>query len=525
MPRRVDEDEEDAHQADGDIEMENAAGAAELIHGDDYSVENVGNGDINNHQRADDGEAEGGDGDDVSSDSSLSSTDSDGEEPEDDDPIEAEYPVIVTDEPFQRLVLLQFPTRHKDFILPPQKGMIRPKADMISLEVPIETGSMHYDDDLAHKLGEGYRKDVQQTAKKKVKRLQFMDTDEHETRKFLEYQKLESVTVPTKQNNYMVSMTYNGRIYLTTLDSILHMRHNLKYVEYAQDKDLSKAADKSGKDGDGGGGADAPGGKSIIQTAGRSEDKDMMKRLAQLKLLQEDDDEAWMDCTMNNRDDPRVRARLAEFIKQDFEQCSITMAMDPYLKSLHGNIQPSSMVFNVDDANDVKLTAGLSRLEMGQLTSEARLKAFMINAQIAPYKVIKTFMELIGLSEKQILELCQRVAVLVNGVWVVRSELVYKGRLRDARCYLLAMFTRDEYIRRKEFTDIARLPVTQALNILTELSLFVPGRGWRLRENDLIFEYQHPAFAIEQRNIVQNEAQLAEGRLRIEIRKNITRKK
>ena len=73
-----------------------------------------------------------------------------------------------------------------------------------------------------------------------------------------------------------------------------------------------------------------------------------------------------------------------------------------------------------DDENDVKLTPGLSRTDMEHLTPEARIKAFMINAQIAPFKVIVDFMQPTGFNEKQILELCQRVAVLVRGVWIVR---------------------------------------------------------------------------------------------------------
>ena len=79
--------------------------------------------------------------------------------------------------------------------------------------------------------------------------------------------------------------------------------------------------------------------------------------------------------------------------------------------------------------------------------------------------------------------------------------------MKDARSCLLNMFTQNEYIRRKDFINISRLPVAMALNILSELSSFVADRGWKLRESDILFEYNHASLVNDQINTVRSEAQ------------------
>ncbi|TPX35231.1 hypothetical protein SmJEL517_g02307 [Synchytrium microbalum] len=434
------------------------------------------------------------------------STDESSDDEEDEDLVVEEYDIVITDNVFQRLACLQYSTRHKSFTKAPVKAMIRPRADMVSMEVPLETKEAHYEGDMAFTLGEGYAKDELQTVKKKAKKGKADDV--HSSKK-IRTVKMESVSLPMPQNNYLVSIPYNGKLYLSPLDSVLQMRLNLKYVEYAHEKDL-KAADKPKKTGDE---DDANTGRIIQQTSGRTEDKETLRRFQQLKLLQEDEDESWLDCHMNNWTDRRVNERLKRIIRENEADVIPQMDYDTYLKNLHGYAN-EGVTFIQDDKEAVKVSAALSQADMRLMTPEHQLRAFMVNAQIARFKIIASTMKGSEVPEVKLVEMLQKIAYLIRGIWIVKSDLIYRGRMKDGRTYLLGMLIQNEYVKREQFTTRSRLPSEIAVAILSELCVREKGLGWILKEKtDPVFDHKYAEVVERQRTQLRKDAQLAEERL------------
>jgi len=106
---------------------------------------------------------------------------------------------------------------------------------------------------------------------------------------------------------------------------------------------------------------------------------------------------------------------------------------------------------------------------------------------------------------QEILTALEKIAVLVQGCWVVKrfaitsssfiveacqialfnhfscSEINYSGRAAVCRDYLLSMFAKDRFVMRKEFSDVAMLTTEIVRDILSELSKLRVGKGWEFK--------------------------------------------
>ncbi|KYM96604.1 DNA-directed RNA polymerase III subunit RPC5 [Cyphomyrmex costatus] len=92
-----------------------------------------------------------------------------------------------------------------------------------------------------------------------------------------------------------------------------------------------------------------------------------------------------------------------------------------------------------------------------------------------------------------ILRYLQQVAMLVQGNWIVNSELIYpKDSLSPqnntsefmcrARDYILLLFTEQQYLNRKSISSVIKLPSEEINQIFTELGTNESGKGWKLKE-------------------------------------------
>ncbi|KYN08719.1 DNA-directed RNA polymerase III subunit RPC5, partial [Cyphomyrmex costatus] len=92
-----------------------------------------------------------------------------------------------------------------------------------------------------------------------------------------------------------------------------------------------------------------------------------------------------------------------------------------------------------------------------------------------------------------ILRYLQQVAMLVQGNWIVNSELIYpKDSLSPqnntsefmcrARDYILLLFTEQQYLNRKSISSVIKLPSEEINQIFAELGTYESGKGWKLKE-------------------------------------------
>jgi len=99
-------------------------------------------------------------------------------------------------------------------------------------------------------------------------------------------------------------------------------------------------------------------------------------------------------------------------------------------------------------------------------------------------------------TELDLLPLMDKLAVMVNGRWVARSNLCCSGPKIIARDYILLLFSQNEYVSRKEVQDATGVSTDVAREMLSKLAVMVPEkRGWKLKiDADNDFLDVHPEY-------------------------------
>jgi hypothetical protein len=122
-------------------------------------------------------------------------------------------------------------------------------------------------------------------------------------------------------------------------------------------------------------------------------------------------------------------------------------------------------------------------------------------------------------SDQQLLEYLPQMAVLIQGVWIVLSELLYTQRPCVSRNYLLYLFSnqslkkesgsmeldgKDEGISRIEFSTFCHLEGELSKNMLNEIAeLDSVTRKWNLKITDDSFEDMYSDLSRQQFNFIQ----------------------
>ena len=139
------------------------------------------------------------------------------------------------------------------------------------------------------------------------------------------------------------------------------------------------------------------------------------------------------------------------------------------------------------------------------LSVSDQLCSIMCNSKVLPYATIGKLLHIsaesagqsFDLDEVSLLRLLQQNALLVQGNWVVRSELVFpKGAksacskeipftnvshemLCRARNYILWLYTRQRSLRRADLIQTVRIPPDHITLILQQFAVFNPAtRHW-----------------------------------------------
>ncbi|KAJ3118656.1 General transcription factor IIH subunit 1 [Phlyctochytrium bullatum] len=101
-----------------------------------------------------------------------------------------------------------------------------------------------------------------------------------------------------------------------------------------------------------------------------------------------------------------------------------------------------------------------------------------------------------------------KICVLVHGLWILRSELLYSGKVSDARWILLGLFNNSPsaIIRRKDLGALVNLPAAIITNLLAEVAYKLPSVGWQLKfKRDDEFCSSHPDVVKEHTDILATE--------------------
>jgi len=120
----------------------------------------------------------------------------------------------------------------------------------------------------------------------------------------------------------------------------------------------------------------------------------------------------------------------------------------------------------------------------------------------------------------KVLRAVQDVAVLVQGCWVVKSELLYQKNacspysgigsevLTHGRDYIMWMFTKSRTLNRKEIIIVIKLPREDLKEILEQMATWHATNGWEfMLPSDTIFPERYPDVFQRQQNLWNKKSQ------------------
>ncbi|TPX58612.1 hypothetical protein PhCBS80983_g02994 [Powellomyces hirtus] len=414
---------------------------------------------------------------------------------DDGDPIIKEIDVYFSQALADQLCLFQFPTRPHPFDdqTKPTVGRMKPNTKRFELEIPLQTRSPHYNKERGEELGQG-------TDNAPMRGV--FDYDDSTPAKLLDKQTLSSSLLPSHAN-YMIGVIKDDEIHLTSIGTALQLRTSLYYIDKITEKQATRFEEDSLEANKRANPEYEEDAKVLSVTVKGPEDKDAIRKAAQVELQRKAEEEAWMPMSIYHADSEESHFIANSLLSANEVDVDFVTKTDSYLDE----INPTISAMKLDDSNS-QLKKGLTLNHIALLPLKDKLKALLMNANVAKFSTITNVIP--GEEdEDEFLAGLREAAVLVRGTWIVRSELLYSGHALEARRWLLYMFQRSQYVSRREFAELVRIPGPMATSMLSEIAVLEPS-GWTLKVTpDEVFVDKFEDIVMEQAAIVQREAEQA----------------
>ncbi|KAJ3045652.1 DNA-directed RNA polymerase III subunit RPC5 [Rhizophlyctis rosea] len=416
------------------------------------------------------------------------------EDEEEEDEIVREIDVFFAGNLAESLYIFQYPTRPHAFTddYHPVAGRFKRKAQKFELDIPLDTYGPHYNQDAGKTLGEGTHDIPLPTASER--------RDERPA-VLLQKQTLSSSLLPSHAK-YMVGVFAEDELHLTPVNATLQLRPSLQYIDKMNEKkrattqranaELRKEEDPSYEDE----------GK-LVQLAVRAlEDKEGAKKAIAQQMEEEIEREQWVDMDVFGVQTDESLSKAAELFSWTKDELECKTSGDQYLDDIH----PRTVMAEKKKDEKILVRRGIPLADMAVLALPDQLRALLLNAHVVSFTSAVKLLKLPA-QEDEIVTGLQEVAILVNGAWVIRSELLYSGRALDARRYLLSLFQEHGTVDRSKFGEFVKLSPEMTKNMLSEIAFLREDRRWELKvPPDDEFLEGYPDVVRSQATVVQDEA-------------------
>lgn len=428
----------------------------------------------------------------------------------DSDPVVAEIPVYLAKTLAQQLYVLQFPVRPRSHNYDEStilKTKIRPRSGQIEMELGLHTRGATYDKSKGEQIAlnvDGAFRDKRDSE------------DNFYKSNVMDKLVLTSTKALSDCSRYAVGVVRDSGLHLTPIASVFALRPSLAYLDQADKCRKKERKDSTGEE-------DSDEEDKVKKVTVRFEKPETERsRKAKEKsygfLLRQIKEEPWVEVNYNKHgsDKSEFESRKLFCMYEDELVDQFSLSSKDYLNQL------------VPPTEEVKmLTPGLpahlmSKSGLISLDLHNHVKTVMINAGVA------SFTELIEVLDRgnaaefllSVLKVLQQVAVLVQGNWVVKSDLLYpkdsksetgvcNELIQRGRDFVLYMFTKNPVLRRSEVTDTVKLPGGDVKEILSGVSMYCSARAvWEfLLPTDTAFVKKYPDVFQRQQMIWQSRSE------------------
>ncbi|CAK9834119.1 DNA-directed RNA polymerase III subunit RPC5 [Anthophora retusa] len=394
------------------------------------------------------------------------------------DPVVKEIPVYLSQTLADKLFIFQYPVRpawkgydNTTFL----KTSIKPENQEVLIEVAIDTHSINYDQSKGEQIAlnaDGDSK-IDQTDDEKAFDSNLMD-------KTLLYS---SRALPNC-SNYAVGVFQDGELHITPLRGIIQMRPQFNYLDKS-DKRVRDEAKNLGEEPD----EEEEGPKQVNVTFARQK-PEFMKKMQEQSFqhhAKKSLEERWIHTKYVPATTAQAELTCLEMFCSTTDETvnTLNLTNQQYLELLAPSVK-EEQCSKSDISNQATC---LNYIRTLSLLDQMRI--LMKDAKVISFPQLRSI-----LSPDQettaILKYLQQVAVLVQGNWVVNSELLYpKDTISShngipaelmcrARDYVLLSFTENEFLDRKTISSVIKLPPDEIKEIFVNLAVHEAKKGWRL---------------------------------------------
>lgn len=416
---------------------------------------------------------------------------------DDDDPIIEEIDVYLAKSLADKLYLFQYPVRPSTMTYDDVNHLgakIKPKQQKVELEMAINTLSPNY----CSSKGEQIALNVDGTT--------YDETNTYSA-KLMDKQTFSSIQATTNTSRYAAAVFRKGELHVTPLTGILQMRPSFSYLDKADNKTREREAANEG--GDSSQDEAEEDAKAITVRFARPESEQArQRRIQSYEFLQKKQaEEPWVHLHYHGVKDGRSEHERQYLFCQSVdasENSELVKTPKEYLAMLMPPLTEEKVVKPVGPSNVLSMSQ-LRTLPLGD-----QVKTLMKNVKVMPFANLMGLLAS-GTDSTSALRCIQQVALLVQGNWVVKSDVLYPKNtcsphsgvpaevLCRGRDFVMWRFTLERTVMRKEIASIIKLPPEDVKEFLEHVAAPRVNRGWEfLLPTDVEFIKKHPDVAHRQ---------------------------
>ncbi|XP_010621748.1 DNA-directed RNA polymerase III subunit RPC5 isoform X1 [Fukomys damarensis] len=395
---------------------------------------------------------------------------------EEDDPVVQEIDVYLAKSLAEKLYLFQYPVRPASMTyddIPHLSAKIKPKQQKVEMEMAIDTLNPNY----CRSKGEQIALNVDGAC---------ADESSTYSSKLMDKQTFCSSQTTSNTSRYAAALYRQGELHLTPLHGILQLRPSFSYLDKADAKHREReAANEAGDSSQDEAEEDV---KQITVRFSRPESEQARQRRVQsYEFLQKKHaEEPWVHLHYHGLRDSRSEHERQYLLCQGssgVENTELVKSASEYLMML----MPPSQEEEKD--KPVAPSNVLSMAQLRTLPLADQIKILMKNVKVMPFA---NLMSLLGPSVDSVAVLrgIQKVAMLVQGNWVVKSDILYpkdsssphSGVPAEVLCrgrdFVMWKFTKSRWVVRKEVAAVTKLCAEDVKDFLEHMALVRINKGW-----------------------------------------------
>ncbi|KAM3859340.1 DNA-directed RNA polymerase III subunit RPC5 [Diretmus argenteus] len=371
---------------------------------------------------------------------------------------------------------------------------IKPKQQKVELEMAINAMSPNY----CRSKGEQIALNVDGST--------YDETNTYSA-KMMDKQTFTSIQATTNISRYAAAVFRKGELHVTPLQGILQMRPSFTYLDKADSKHREREAANEG--GDSSQDEAEEEAKAITVRFSRPESEQArQRRIQSYEFLQKKQaEEPWVHLHYHGLKDGRSEHEKQYLFCQAMdatESSELVKTPKEYLAMLMPPLSEEKVVKSVGPSNVLSM-AQLRTLPLGD-----QVKTLMKNVKMMPFANLMGLLAS-GTDSTSVLRCIQQVALLVQGNWIVKSDVLYPKNscsphsgvpaevLCRGRDFVMWRFTQERSVMRKEIAAVIKLPPEDVKEFLEHMAVPRVNRGWEfLLPSDVEFIKKHPDVAHRQ---------------------------